>query len=445
MTIFEDYVIIEYCYDRCKVAVSVTGREDIRMKIKSWIKIAVVAVLIVLVACLALNGIQIGKYIVTPVGDAISLGLDLQGGISTVYVAKDSSVENFDSLMESTISVLRTRLTNAGYTEATVARQGSDAIRVEIPDVDDPQQVVDIIGKPAHLEFRDPNGNVILEGANIESCGVGYDETTGQAYVGFQLDAEGTKAFADATSEFMGKTIAIYLDGEVISSPTVQSVIPNSQGSITMGNLSAEESQKQSQELALLIQSGALPLDIEESETRAISATLGFEAIDGAVIAGIVGLCLVVLFMIIMYRLPGVAASMALSIYVLIVFYALAIFNAQLTLQGIAGILLGIGMAVDANVIIFERFREEYKLGRTLNNAVKFGFKNAFSSIIDSNVTTVIAAVVLLIFGTGSIKGFASTLIISVVVSFFTATFITRWLLKSFVNLGFTKKWLYTR
>ena len=234
------------------------------MKIKSWIKIAVVAVLIVLVACLALNGIQIGKYIVTPVGDAISLGLDLQGGISTVYVAKDSSVENFDSLMESTISVLRTRLTNAGYTEATVARQGSDAIRVEIPDVDDPQQVVDIIGKPAHLEFRDPNGNVILEGANIESCGVGYDETTGQAYVGFQLDAEGTKAFADATSEFMGKTIAIYLDGEVISSPTVQSVIPNGQGSITMGNLSAEESQKQSQELALLIQSGALPLDIEE-------------------------------------------------------------------------------------------------------------------------------------------------------------------------------------
>ena len=286
---------------------------------------------------------------------------------------------------------------------------------------------------------------MILEGANIESCGVGYDETTGQAYVGFQLDAEGTKAFADATSEFMGKTIAIYLDGEVISSPTVQSVIPNGQGSITMGNLSAEESQKQSQELALLIQSGALPLDIEESETRAISATLGFEAIDGAVIAGIVGLCLVVLFMIIMYRLPGVAASMALSIYVLIVFYALAIFNAQLTLQGIAGILLGIGMAVDANVIIFERFREEYKLGRTLNNAVKFGFKNAFSSIIDSNVTTVIAAVVLMIFGTGSSKGFASTLIISVVVSFFTATFITRWLLKSFVNLGFTKKWLYTR
>ena len=250
------------------------------MKIKSWIKIAVVAVLIVLVACLALNGIQIGKYIVTPVGDAISLGLDLQGGISTVYVAKDSSVENFDSLMESTISVLRTRLTNAGYTEATVARQGSDAIRVEIPDVDDPQQVVDIIGKPAHLEFRDPNGNVILEGANIESCGVGYDETTGQAYVGFQLDAEGTKAFADATSEFMGKTIAIYLDGEVISSPTVQSVIPNGQGSITMGNLSVEESKKESQELALLIQSGALPLDIEESETRAISATLGFEAID---------------------------------------------------------------------------------------------------------------------------------------------------------------------
>ena len=424
-----------------------TGREDIRMKVKSLIKIAVVAVLIVLVACVAVNGTRIGntKYLIKPVGEAISLGLDLQGGISTVYVAKDTSVENFDELMESTISALRTRLTNAGYTEATVARQGDDSIRVEIPDVDDPQEVVEIIGKPAHLEFRDPSGNVILEGANIEECYLTRDDTTTQYMVAFKLDSEGTKAFAEATAANIGSTISIYLDNELISSPTVNEVINGGQGVISFSNMTVDESGEAASELVLLIQSGALPLDIEESETRAISATLGVEAIDGAVIAGIVGLALIVLFMIVMYRLPGVAASMALSIYILVVFYVLAITEAQLTLQGIAGILLGIGMAVDANVIIFERFREELKLGRTMNNALKFGFKNALSSILDSNVTTVIASVVLIIFGTGSIKGFATTLLISVIVSFLTAIFVTRWLLKAFISLGSNKTWLYTR
>lgn len=417
------------------------------MKVKSLIKIAVVAVLIVLVACVAINGTRIGntKYLIKPVGEAISLGLDLQGGISTVYVAKDTSVENFDELMESTVSALRTRLTNAGYTEATVARQGDDSIRVEIPDVDDPQEVVEIIGKPAHLEFRDSSGNVILEGANIEECYLTRDDTTTQYMVAFKLDDEGSEAFEEATAANIGSTISIYLDDDLISSPTVNETITGGQGVISFSDMTVEESGEAASELVLLIQSGALPLDIEESETRAISATLGVEAIDGAVIAGIVGLILIVLFMIVMYRLPGVAASMALSIYILIVFYVLAITEAQLTLQGIAGILLGIGMAVDANVIIFERFREELKLGRTMNNALKFGFKNALSSILDSNVTTVIASVVLMIFGTGSIKGFATTLLISVIVSFFTAIFVTRWLLKCFVALGAKKTWLYTR
>ena len=417
------------------------------MKIKNLIKIAVVAVLIVLVSCVAVNGMRIGnsKYMIKSVGSAISLGLDLQGGISTVYVAKDSSVDNFDELMNNTISTLRTRLTNAGYTEATVARQGDDAIRVEIPDVDDPQEVVEIIGKPAHLEFRDPSGNVILEGANIEQCYVAQDTTTTQYLVSFKLDDEGTKAFADATAANIGNTISIYLDNDLVSSPTVNEAIYGGEGSISFSNMGVEDSYEAASELVMLIQSGALPLDIEESETRAISATLGFEAIDGAVIAGVVALILIAVFMIILYRLPGVAASMALAIYVLIVFYVLAIANVQLTLQGIAGILLGIGMAVDANVIIFERFREEMKLGRTLNNAVKYGFKNAFSSILDSNVTTVIASIVLMLFGTGSIKGFASTLLIGVVVSFFTAVVVTRWLLKAFVGLGFKKNWLYTR
>ncbi|MDO5322688.1 MAG: protein translocase subunit SecD, partial [Clostridia bacterium] len=373
------------------------------MKVKSLIKLGIVAVLIVVVAFLALNGLQVGKYILKPVGSAISLGLDLRGGVSTEYRVTDTTVDNYETLLDGTVSALRTRLTNAGFTEATVAIQGNDRILVEIPDVDDPEQVAEIIGTPAHLEFRDPNGNVVFEGKDIKSAGAQWsDETSTKAGVGFELNKEASEAFAKATQEFLGQSISIYLDDELISAPTVNQVITGGQGIITSSaSESTEESVEWANNLAMLIQSGALPLDIEEVETRAISATLGIEAIDGALLAGIVGLAIILIFMLVMYRLPGVAADMALLIYMLIVFYVMAIIGVQLTLQGVAGILLGIGMAVDANVVIFERFREELKDGRTPLNAVKFGFRNAGRAVLDSNVTTLIAAVVLMIFGTG--------------------------------------------
>ena len=423
------------------------------MKGKSIAKLAVTLVVIVLVALLAVFGLKIPQiskiYGIKPVAEAISLGLDLRGGIATEYIATDTTVEDFESLMESTVSALRKRLTNAGFTEANVARQGTDRIRVEIPGVDDHEEVVRIIGTPAHLEFRDPSGNVVLEGKNIIRADVAQTGSDAYYCVDFELDAEGKKAFAEATSELIGQTISIYLDDERISAPRVQSAITDGRGQITMGDASSgmtvEQSLEESRNLAMLIKSGALPLDIAEVETRAISATLGLEAIDGAITAGLIGLLLVILFMLVMYRLPGVAASMALCIYVLIVFYALAITGAQLTLQGVAGILLGIGMAVDANVIIFERFREELKQGRTPVNAVKFGFKNAGRAVIDSNVTTLIAAIVLLFFGTGTIKGFAITLTISVIASLFTAVFVTRSLLLAICNLGIKSKGAYTR
>lgn len=418
---------------------------------KSLIKLGIVALLIVVVAFLALNGLQVGKYILKPVSSAISLGLDLRGGVSTEYIATDTSVENYDILLDSTVSALRTRLTNAGFTEANVAVQGNDRILVEIPDVDDPEEVMEIIGTPAHLEFRDPNGDVVIEGKDIREAYVAINQnptntdSDGMYSVSFKLSSEGTKAFAEATTEFVNQPISIYLDGELISSPTVNEPITTGMGSITSPYSDPEESRAFAENLAMLIQSGTLPLDIDEIETRAISATLGVEAIDGALIAGIVGLVLVLLFMLIMYRLPGVAADMALLIYILIVFYALAITGVQLTLQGIAGILLGIGMAVDANVVIFERFREELREGRTPLNAVKFGFRNAGRAVLDSNVTTLIAAVALMIFGTGTIKGFAITLTISVVVSLFTAVVVTRTLLTWICKLGINKRSAYTR
>lgn len=421
------------------------------MRGKSIAKLAITAVVIVLVALLALNGFHcdaISKvYGIKPVGEAISLGLDLRGGISTEYIATDTTIENFDQLMDSTVAALRTRLTNAGFTEANVARQGSDRIRVEIPGIDNHEEVVAIIGTPAHLEIRDPNGNVVVEGKDFESCGAQWlSDSQTEAGVGFKLNAEGTKKFADATTEFVNRSLDIYLDDELISSPVVNEPIINGEGVISgSGSASTEESVEWAQNLAMLLQSGALPIDISEVETRAISATLGLEAIDGAVIAGIIGLALIIVFMLAVYRLPGVAASMALLIYVLIVFYTIAITGAQLTLQGIAGILLGIGMAVDANVVIFERFREELKQGRTPVNAVKFGFRNAGRAILDSNVTTLIAAVCLLLFGTGTIKGFAITLMISVIASLFTAVVVTRSLLMAICGLGIKNLRAYTR
>jgi len=216
------------------------------MKAKSIIKLCIVAVLIVVVSFLALNGMQVGKYILKPVGSAISLGLDLRGGVSTEYIVTDTDVENYEVLLDGTVSALRNRLTNAGFTEATVAIQGTDRILVEIPDVDDPQEVASIIGTPAHLEFRDPEGNVVFEGKDIESAGAQWlDETNTRAGVGFTLNKEAAKAFEDATAEFIGQSIEIWLDDEMISNPVVNEIIAGGTGVI-----SGDESETTEEETA---------------------------------------------------------------------------------------------------------------------------------------------------------------------------------------------------
>lgn len=399
--------------------------------------IALVAIVLLIAATtyVALNGFGQGfmvKYMV-PWGSAIKQGLDLRGGVYTVYQAEapEEDAGNFGELLNNTIRVLQDRLTNQGFTEATVVKQGEDRIRVEIPDVQDPNQVLEIIGTPAHLEFKDPEGNVVMEGKHVKTAlaKVSYDGTA--KAVELTLTPEGKELFAKATAANVGRNISIELDGEVISNPTVNQAIPNGQ-CVIEGQASDEESER----LAVLIQSGALPLQIKQLEMSAISATLGVEALDRALLAGVIGMALVMLFMLVRYRLPGLAADIALVVYVLLVVFLLAVFGAQLTLPGIAGIVLGIGMAVDANVIIFERFREEMRGGRALRVALKLGFHNALSAIMDSNVTTIIAALVLLQFGTGSVRGFAMTLLIGVVTSLCTAVFVTRSLLKLFINLG---------
>jgi len=384
--------------------------------------VSLVAIIVVVAVCayLGLCGFGKGTMInyLKPWGDAISLGLDLRGGVYTVYQAENNGDPDFDTKMESTVSILTSRLT----------RQGSDRIRVEIPNVSDPNQILTIIGTPAQLYFVDESGNNLMEGAMVKNAQAAQDQD-GKPCIAFELTDEGAKIFAEATAANLGKTI---------SRATVNTVIAGGKGEIT-GNFTADEAKN----LATLILSGALPLNLTQLEVSAISATLGVEALDRAIQAGIIGVALVMLFMLFRYRLCGLVADIALTIYIMIVVLLLALTGAQLTLPGVAGIILGIGMAVDANVVIFERIREEVKNGRPIGSAVRKGFSNALSAIIDSNVTTIIAAVVLYAFGTGSVRGFALTLGIGVATSLVTAVFVTHKLLDIFADLGIKNQKLY--
>lgn len=410
------------------------------MKKAGLIKLIVVLLIVGLLSALALCGLEVSYWRIKPLGESIQLGLDLRGGVYALYEAVDTSSEEFETQMTGAVGVLRNRLDASGYSEANVMRQGSNRIRIEIPDVDDPNEILNILGQPAKLELIDPNGDVVLDGSDIESAYA----TTGEGnlpVVAFTLSPEGATAFAEATQKYLNQIIEIQLDGEAISTPTVTSVISNGEGIIEgMGSM------QEAQTLAIQIMSGALPIELTQVEVRTISATLGADALQYGLLAGAIGVVLILLFMLAFYRLCGLMADIALVVYMLIVGVLLAtVPGIQLTLPGIAGVILGIGMAVDANVVIFERITDELRLGKTLRSSINSGFAKAFRSILDANITTLIAAVVLWIFGAGTIRGFAITLFISILASMFTAIVVTRFLLKRMVDLNITNKKLYSR
>ncbi len=415
-------------------------------KTASIVKLVIVFVLTVALGIIGVTGMNLDarglyklkSWLPTTNADnwpsSLSLGLDLRGGVYVEYSASrpENSDADFDSLMEGTISVIQNRLSDKGYTEATVQRIGTDGIRVEIPDTDDPKAVLDLIGTPAKLEFKDADGNLIMDGSMVQTAVGGYDSEQADYVISFKLTSEGATVFAEATAANIGKSISIYLDDELLMSPTVQSAITGGQGVINgMGSL------ERAQTMAAQIQSGALPLTLTQQKVDTVDATLGSDALSTTVTAAIIGILLVMVVMIVRYRLNGVVASWALCIYIIVLFFLLAVIpGIQLTLPGLAGIVLGIGMAVDANVVIFERFNEELRAGRPTRAAVRAGFKNAMSAVLDANVTTLIAAIVLMFYGTGSIQGFAKTLLLGVITSMFTAVVVTRFLMKNIVNLG---------
>lgn len=368
----------------------------------------------------------------------IRQGLDLVGGSVITYEAQTDSAT--EEQMQSVENVLRNRLDALGYSEATVSRQGDKKVRVEIPAIQNPQEAVETLGQTAVLSFQDSEGNIVLEGADVDSAAAAYgpvDETqVSTHYVKLKLKNTGVDKFYQATSVAATKPqgqnyISIKLDDKEISRPSVANAINSADCIISGGFQDATETA----ELAALINSGHLPFSIKDVELSSIGPTLGEKALSTSLVAAGIGIILILLFILLIYRLPGLVADIALLAYTAIVVYIMTFFRINLSLAGIAGIILSIGMAVDANVIIFERIKEELRLGKTVKTSVQSGFNRAFLAIIDSNVTTIIAAVVLYIFGTGTIQGFAVTLAIGTIVSMFTAIFITKYLLMLVVDL----------
>lgn len=362
----------------------------------------------------------------------IKLGLDLNGGVSITYQVKGENPTS--EQMSDTIYKLQKRVEQYSK-EVSVYQEGDDRINIEIPGVTDANAILEELGKPGSLEFRDMNGNVVLDGTDVKSAEAKtqQNQTTkaNEYVVVLSLTDEGTTKFAEATKANLGKQIAIVYDGETISSPVVNNVIDGGEAYI-----SGMQSYEAAENLASTIRIGGLQLELEELRSNVVGAQLGSAAIETSLKAGVIGLAIIFVFMCIVYLLPGLVSSIALLIYTGIVIVLLNAFNITLTLPGIAGIILGIGMAVDANVIIFARVREEISAGISVKTALKNGFQKATSAIVDGNVTTLIAALVLWLKGSGTVKGFAQTLALGIIVSMFTALVITRLIIFAFYAIG---------
>lgn len=406
----------------------------------------------------------------------IKLGLDLAGGVSITYQVKDENPS--ESEMKDTIYKLQKRVEQYS-TESSVYQEGDDRINIEIPGVSNANEILDELGQPGSLYFiaqtgsdgtpnyeqvnstgdaakdyqlkksleeLEADGSLVLTGSDVKSAKAETmeNQTTKakENIVSLVFTKDGTKKFADATTKAFEaqESIGIYYDGSFVSVPNVNNAIENGEAQIT-GSMSFEEADA----LASTIRIGGLKLELEELRSNVVGAQLGEQAISTSLKAGAIGLAIVFLFMIFVYYLPGLASGLALLIYTELVIVILNAFNVTLTLPGIAGIILGIGMAVDANVIIFARVKEEMERGKSVRNALKTGFQKAMSAIVDGNVTTLIAATVLWVKGSGTVKGFAQTLAIGIIVSMFTALVITRMIIYAFYAVGLRSEKLYYR
>ena len=359
----------------------------------------------------------------------VKLGLDLRGGTSVVLQAQ-GKIE--PDTMSKVKNIIERRVNSIGVAEPVIQLSGNDKLIVELAGIKDPQKAIELIGTTAKLEFRIKNkdgyGPVLLEGSALKTAGVSRDQV-GMPSVSFELNSQGANTFAKITRENIGKQLAIMLDNKEQSAPTINSEINGGSGIIT-GRFSIEEANN----LANLLKSGALPVEIKIVENRTVGATLGVDSIRQTGIAGLIALGVISVFMIAIYKIPGIVADIALLINGVLVLGLLSGIGAALTLPGIAGFILTLGMAVDSNVITYERIKEELRLGESLHDAVERGYENAFPAIIDGNITTLLVAAVLFFLGTGPIKGFAVTLSLGVVATVITGVFVSKVILKLFIK-----------
>ncbi len=365
---------------------------------------------------------------IAPLAGSIRQGLDLQGGTHVVLEGVDTPEATVnDDAMNRVVKIMEKRVNELGLTEPIIQREGERRIIIELPGIKDPDKAIAVLGKTAMLEFKDEEGNTVLKGTDLKDA---REQTTqnNQNEVAIEFTDEGAQKFADLTSANVGRTISILLDGEVLTAPRVNEPITGGKAVIT-GSRNLEEAHN----LAVLLRSGALPVKVDIIETRTVGPTLGQDSKDKSIFAFAVGVGAIFVFMLLFYRASGLIADLSLMAYVVILLFVLKLLDATLTLPGVAGIILSIGMAVDANVLIFEHFKEEVHNGKTLRMAMDSGFKRAFTTIFDSNLTTIIAAAVLFFFGTGPIRGFAITLGLGVIISMFTAITLTQFMLKHLI------------
>jgi len=422
---------------------------------KNWLSIVFIIVIVAIAIIIDLpNGPNL-KF-----GDKVKeikiyLGLDLQGGSHLVYKIDDSKIDQKDKndAANSVINIIDKRVNSLGVSEPTVQLakiEGQNNIIVELPGITNVEEAINMIGKTAQLSFWEIGDNLNLEvdpnnplagwkqtelnGSHLKKSFVKFDQSSGKPYIAIEFNDDGSKLFAEITKKNLQKPLAIVLDNQIISAPTVQSVIESGDAVIT-GEFTLEDSKN----LSKLLNAGALPAPIELVEQRSIDATLGIESVQKSIMAGIMGIILISLFLIIIYKFPGFLASIILIIYTVIVSAIFKLRPVTLTLAGVTGIIISIGMAVDANVLIFARMREEFRKGLPTSVVVEEGFKRAWSSIFDSNMSTLITCLILYSLTGGLVRGFAVTLSIGVLVSIFTAITITKTILKLFINTRFEK------
>ncbi len=418
-------------------------------KKSSIIKLVIIGVILAIGMVLSLFSFDtpFGFYDYNSTASSIKLGLDLKGGIYAVYDTDSVGVDDFDTKLVATQTRLQDLIVSKGYTEAVLTVENNTRLRVEVPDVDDPSEIFELIGKPADLAFvLDGSEETLMTGEHIVNAVGYYDTTQAAPVVSLEFDSEGAKQFGEITSANVNSALSIYLvydgvrESQPISTATINEAIMGGRAQITMSGQDTEAAEN----LASQIMSGTFDLKLTLLESSTISPTLGEQALTLGIIAGVIGLALVIVFLAIRYRLLGVVAAIALIAYAELMLFFLAVLPwVQLTLPGIAGIILSLGMAVDGNIVIYERIRDEYASGKSILASCHAGFKKATVAIFDSNITTIIASIVLLIFGSGSIAGFGLTLLIGIILSLFTTLVITRILVGCFTGLNSENPKLY--